>query len=168
MGWKEIYAEKQANRANSRQRWQGLADSSRAKMSEARTASRQASDARKDARAIAKQHRATNGLRIANGQVYDGATAVGPLKNARAEVSTSGQLDKDVAYTQRHTVTRYAAFGLASVFVPKKSKHVSTTDTRKVILTVSGEGFTVSHTLRPQDEEAARLFAAQVNTQGQL
>lgn len=119
-------------------------------------------------RNIARQYRATGGLHVADGSVFDGLRPVGPLKDARAEVSVSGQLDTSVSYTQRHTVTRFAAFGLFSLATPKKSKHVSTTDTRKVLLAVSGQGFTVIRALRPQDEEAARAFAAQVNTQGQF
>lgn len=92
-------------------------------------------------------------VRISSGRVFDTKTGEGgPVAGARATVETSGQLEKRVTAT-RLILTGPLAFGLR-----KKN------DSRKLFLTVEGEGFAFVVEVDPKRERQAREFAAKINT----
>lgn len=76
----------------------------------------------------------------------------GPLAGARAEVATSGDIDR------RITATRLVLAGPFALAMRKKKDH------RQLFLTVEGEGFGFLVEIDPDKEKKARAFATKLNT----
>lgn len=96
-------------------------------------------------------------LEIRGDQLFDRKTKERcPISSAHSSVSMSGQREVD----RRVTGSRLLLTGVFAFGMRKKKVH----DTRRLYLTVEGEGLAFSERFRPSRERTASKFAARVNS----